>query len=473
MSQFGWIYRSLPIGLQTAAVSFAGWRRARQRYQGAYRRLAREALDRQHWPAEALFAYRDQQLQRFVLHAATTVPYYRQLFADLKIAPQEIRQLDDLAQLPVLTRQTVQQAGSALRSDAFGGRRLIKVRTSGTTGSTIEFMTTPTAIQQRYAVWWRYWGSHGLQPGISSAQFGGWPIVPLDQRHPPFWRYNASADQVLFSAYHLRRETADAYLGELARRRPAWLLGYPSTLALLAAFILERRKPLPYTPGWISLGSESVLPAQERLIASAFGVAPIQHYGLEEASANLSQCPAGKLHIDEDYAAVSLLPDPDLDCYRLLGTNFSNPVWPLLRYDAGDLVSVTDERCSCGNAGRIVSRIDGRQEDYLILRSGARIGRIYHIFNQVNNIQEAQLVQRRPGEVELRVMRAAAYSDADERHLLACFQERLGSELQVHICYPAQLERSARGKLRLVVSQLDEGQLARIAEGAIQRLPRA
>ena len=112
------------------------------------------------------------------------------------------------------------------------------------------------------------------------------------------------------------------------------------------------------------------------LIERAFGVRPIEHYGMAEAVANSSQCPARRQHVDEDFAAVEFIPTADGSAWRVIGTNFTNRALPLIRYEVGDHVQLADKPCACGLPGRVLSSIDGRQEDYVILRNGARLGRI-------------------------------------------------------------------------------------------------
>lgn len=109
-------------------------------------------------------------------------------------------------------------------------------------------------------------------------------------------------------------------------------------------------------------------------------------------AANISQCLEGFLHVDEDFAAVEFLPAGG-DQYRIVGTNLSNLAFPLIRYDTGDLATLTDAICECGRPGRIVEHLDGRQEDYVVTRSGAQLGRIDHIFKDMINIREAQIRQ--------------------------------------------------------------------------------
>jgi phenylacetate-CoA ligase len=107
----------------------------------------------------------------------------------------------------------------------------------------------------------------------------------------------------------------------------------------------------------------------------------------------------------------------------------------------------------------VVTSIDGRQEDYVILPGGARLGRLDHIFKDLVNIQEAQIVQRQPDAMTIRIARGRHYTEQDESRLLAETRQRVGQEIKISIEYFEQLERSRSGKLRFVISEIPTGQL--------------
>ena len=251
-----------------------------------------------------------------------------------------------------------------------------------------------------------------------------------------------------------------AYLAKLRRSRPAWLHGFPSLLALLAAYILENGADLGYKVRWITTGAENLLSPQVSLIEQAFGVRPVQHYGMEEAVANISECDYGALHVDEDFAAVEFIPNPDGPGYKVVGTNFSNLATPLVRYVVEDVVTLADDdRCPCGRPGRLVANIDGRMDDYIILKNGARLGGVESFFKDIINIREAQIYQKTPGEIVIRVVRGKNFTDADESAFLQTIHSILGDDMEVLIEYIDKVERSRTGKLRFIISDISEGKL--------------
>jgi phenylacetate-CoA ligase len=458
------LYQKTPIWMQNSIVSLLGWRLDHKRYGERFHRVLREYEKRTAWTADDLRLFRDERIRSFVMHCEKNVPYYRKLFRDLRISAVDIRGLADLKELPVLDKNTVQERhGEFLAENVRASGRLI-THTSGTTGSGLQFATTPQALAEQWAVWWRYRRWHGIQRDTWCGYFGGRSVVPLSQKNPPFWRFNRPGKQIMFSAYHMTPGNIDEYLEELRKRRPPWIHGYPSLIALLASRVLDAGVDLNYRPRWITIGAESLLPQQAELIEQAFGVRPLQHYGLAEAVANISEWPDGELRVDEDFAAVEFLPNPNGDGHRIIGSNLSNPATPLLRYDTSDLADLGPAQDGLSSCGRIVRRIDGRKEDFILLRNGARLGRMDHIFKDMTAVREAQLYQREPGVIIVRIVKREGYKEKDEEKLLLEFRKRVGADTDIRFEYHETLTRTRSGKLRFVFSELSE-----CKHGATQR----
>ena len=454
------LYPRLPIPLQNASCSLEGWRIQRTRFARRFDDLLREAVARSFWRADEIQTYRDNNLREFLIYCASCVPYYRRKFREVDVDPQTIRGLDDLKRLPLLTKDEVRNHYKEFQPETPLRERTITAHTSGTTGSGLRFATTLKAVQQQWAVWWRYRNWHGIKRETWCGYFGGRSVVPLTQTGPPFWRYDYPGRRILFSAYHMSLSNIDSYLEQLRRSKPLWLHGYPSLLALLAARILELSFDLNYELRWITTGAENLLPQQRAVIKKAFNVEPRQSYGLAESVANLSECELGCLHVDEDFAAVEFVSEKESSNWKIVGTNFTNPATPLVRYDTGDRATFEGHACSCGRPGRVVASLDGRQEDYIILKNGARLGRMDHIFKDMVNIREAQIRQRRIGEVNVLIVKGSQYLEADEALLRKEMCLRVGSDTAISIEYVDKIKRSSTGKIRFVLSDLETGKLS-------------
>jgi len=451
------IYCALPASLQHVVCSAEGYRLQRTRFGRAFDRLLREAEARSTMPAADVAALRDQLFQEFVADAAAGSAFYR---AQAAFQPAAEGRAFRAGDLPILDKATVQAAAARITRAEVPPAET--AATSGSTGMGLRFPITSEAVQRQWATWWRFRRWHGIEREAWCGVFGGRPVVPLRRQRAPFWRYNVPGRQVLFSGSHLGADTWRTYAQELSRRRLAWLHGYPSFLALLASHLVEHRATLGYGVRWITTGAENLLPSQADLIERAFGVRPRQHYGMAEGAANASECPSGRLHVDEDFAFTEFVPVEHGSGYRVIGTNLTNRAFPLIRYDVGDVAQVSGRECGCGRPGRIIDAIDGRREDYVMLPGGALVGRLDHIFKGQMRVREAQVYQPDSTRVVLRLVAASDFASRDEQALIDAARTWLGDEMRIEIERVDALPRTSAGKLRFVVSDVIA---ARLEEG--------
>ena len=455
------VYAKLPVPFQQITITIEGWRIKHRRYNADYHRVYQKVCKRERLSEEELRKYQENRLRKVLRAAQEGSPYYKQLFERYSFDVEAPHLIERLKELPILTKDEVKTHVEEILSCKISRKQLIPRHTSGTTGSGMHFCETPETEQERWATWWRYRSWHGINPDTWCAYFGGRSIVPLRQQKPPYWRKNIPGRQLLFSAYHLSRQTAPAYVKALKESDATWVHGYPSVLALLAGFILEDNLDPGQAVRHVTIGAESLLPQQRQVIEQAFGVKVRQHYGLAEPVANISECEYGNLHVDEDFSIVEFLPIGDGQ-YRIIGTSLINPAFLFLRYDTGDIATLQVEHpdevgegtCPCGRLGRLVEVIDGRKEDYVILPNGAIVGRLDHIFKDLVNIREGQIYQKQQGRIELRIVKGQSYTDKDEQELLKETRKRVGDDMEIVVRYVDAIERTRAGKLRFVVSEL-------------------
>ncbi len=450
------LYHRAPSWMQAGAVAGMGAYRHWERLRGEFPALLAQASAATYASPGELRAIRERLWSERVRASVASVAAYGHRSLELA----------EVAGLPILTKAAVRQDVERFVCRDYPRWRRVRAHTSGSTGAGLKFLVTRSTIRRNYAHVWRFRASHGIRLGEWCGVFGGNAVVSPARRRPPFWRVAPVGRTVLFSQYHLGPETARHYLEEIRDRGLRWIHGYPSVIGLLAQFGIDAGLAGSVQVPWITLASENVSERQRAAIRRMFGVAPRQHYSMTESVAMICECPEGRLHVDEDFSLVEFCPIADIPgAHRLVGTTLDNGAFPLLRYDVGDVVRLAGpEPCPCGRSGRVVSSIDGRQEDYLVLADGSRVGRS-GFFKDAVRVVEAQIVQRAAGEATLRLVRASGYGDADEAALRDEIRRRVGDRLAVTFEYVDRLPRTRSGKLRLVVSELPEAKRDAAADG--------
>ncbi len=151
--------------------------------------------------------------------------------------------------------------------------------------------------------------------------------------------------------------------------QPDVLCGYSSGLYLLAQEQLQGRIFL--RPDRIISTSEPLTAGIRERITQAFGKAPINLYASTESPCMATQCAFSQnLHMEADWHIFEALDDrlrPVIPGTpgNLFLTNLYNYTQPLLRYRMNDEIIINGSPCGCGSALPIISKLAGRQEDFL------------------------------------------------------------------------------------------------------------
>ena len=119
--------------------------------------------------------------------------------------------------------------------------------------------------------------------------FAGRTIVSPNQKKPPYWRINFPGKQILFSSYHISEKNIMQYLLEIKRSNIKWLHGYPSSLSLIADYILKNNLENMLDISIVTTGAENFFAYQRLKIEKAFRCKVRDYYGQAEGVAIFSQ----------------------------------------------------------------------------------------------------------------------------------------------------------------------------------------
>ncbi|MDR2149057.1 MAG: hypothetical protein LBE91_21660 [Tannerella sp.] len=434
-------YLNSPIYLQNIFVSIKGFFIQKTRFNKNFFKYLEE------YEKSNPDIVNEKALRHFLINAQKSV-FWQKRFESYKINLYAENIIEEIKKLPILTKDEVQENLESIKVNKINDK-ITKNQTGGTTGKGLVFQQTQTMENKQWAVWWRYRRRHGIQLNTWMGWFGGKLIMDVMSQKPPFWRINYPGKQIMFSQYHLNKNTVKLYYDEIVNKKIKWLHGYPTFLAYFANLIKEKKLP-NLAIDYVTIGSENLLTHHIQIIREVFGVEPIQHYGLAEGVANISQLPNDELQIDQDFALLELVPtDFDKNIYRIVGTNYSNDSFPLIRYDTKDLAHVEIQ-----NGRKRIISLDGRIEDYIILPNGNKLGRLANIFKNAVNVNEAQIYQPDINNIIIRIVKKVNYKDTDEASLLKECRDRFGKDINITFQYLSNIEKANSGKLRYVISDV-------------------
>lgn len=409
----------------------------------------------QFWPAATLERAQHLQLARLLAHARAKSPYYAQR--------AHAQQLENL---PLLTRYELLTEADSIRCRELGpehGDETL-VQTSGSTGQLVAVRRTGASRTMLFALGLRFshWHELDFQQTLAVIRADS-PHMDDDERarklgwgKPATLLYRTGPGYALPIATDIAQQAA-----WLQRRKPGYLLTYPTNLAaLLDAFAAGGGAP----PGLLAVRSmgETLPPALRKRCREVWGAPVIDVYSAQEVGIIASECPeSGLYHVQSESLIVEVLDDTGRRCDagqvgRVVVTDLHNFAMPLIRYVIGDRAEV-GPTCPCGRGLPTLSRVLGRERNLVVLPNGQRHWPLLglHEYRKIAPIVQYQAVQHSTELVELRLVVEAGQrlNESQEQELRAVVQRALGHPFEIRLQYfEGELARGAGGKLEEFMS---------------------
>lgn len=457
------IYHLSPVLLQHIAVTLYGtWLRF-LRYGSLHREMRNNLKVTEGFSRERLQIAQLRKLNYLLSEIVPSVPFYR----ERGFSGSPVESLEDLRDYPLTSKEDLRAPREYLTAEKSSGA-IFEVHTGGTTGKPLVIYCSRPVLQRNYAFFSRFLEWTGIPPSARTCTFAGRTIVSPDCDDPPFWRYNAAMNQVLFSSYHISSSSIPLYVDALNRFDPELIDTYPSSLRPIARYIVDNGLEC-INPTAIVTSSETLDASTRDLIEEAFGCPVYDHYGSAEMAAFITQCSEGTYHVNPEFGIVEIIRDGKPAKPGMLGeivaTGFVNDVMPLVRYATGDLAAWGDFECPCGSAFPVIERIEGRKDDVIITPEGRLVGRLDPIFKNVDAIYETRIIQDDIDHLSVEVIPTAEFGPEHAALLKKELRRRIGSYMCVDVKTVEEIHRSNSGKLRTVVSTLSEDEKIQLRRG--------
>ncbi|MEP7359792.1 MAG: hypothetical protein ABI847_21250 [Anaerolineales bacterium] len=434
-------------------------RRAKNR--PAFRRLLREKLAGQFLPLEQQQAQQLALVKPLLAHAGRQVPYYRDLFRDLRFDPLAVRSLDDLQALPVLTRQTIQAQGRRMLAEDAAARGIGEGFTGGSSGIPMLFWYDPAFYQNAEAAAWLSDMAAGRRYGTSTAYYWG---APMDLTPYRGWRGLARRwlrNEHYFDTHFTNDHRLRAYHARLTALKPGILVGYATGLAALAHF-LEREGLTAAYPRLAVIPSGEVLDPEMRAALERVFPAPVfNRYGSREVGLMAYECDHHLgLHLNLSNAYLECLgPDVYESPGELVITQLHNYAMPLIRYQVDDLAVLDRRACTCGRAAPMLARLAGRRMASFVTANGTLVEG-YHLIRFVRRapgVLEFQLIQEAVGRFRLLLMTKPDFDPASLAQARADIADQMGAEVELIVEQVERIPRPPSGKAQMLLSRLAPG----------------
>lgn len=452
------VYDNSSISVQTKLRMIYGRIPDRLKLGSEFADYRKELLRNERLTRAELDAMQFAKLRELIEHCSKNVPFYKASFDRAGFMPGHLKTIADLAKLPLLSRQDLRDHFEELRAVNASQFEPEQCASGGATGQPVRFLLDRRAIALEKACVWRHRLRSGYKDGEPAANMRGLRLAFKPREHSVI---DKGENCLYLSSYGLTPETAAAYTKAFNNFRPTLFDSYASSAALFANLV-EHSDVKIHSPRAIVCASETLYPHQRERIEAVFRSRVWDWYGLTELVGNASECELHNgYHISMEQGYFEVLDDNGLavapgEVGEIVATGLHNYSMPLVRYRTGDLGEFTDELCPCGRSSRMIKSIQGRVFEFIETPSGVRLtATALNVHdNTWDHVLQFQYVQKTRDTVLLRVIKADAYTEADERRVLDRMAARFGDEIHLRIEYVSEMPKTPRGKTPLIVHEL-------------------
>ncbi|MFB2726380.1 phenylacetate--CoA ligase family protein [Shewanella mangrovisoli] len=289
------------------------------------------------------------KLQNLLLFSQQYSNFYREIFnRNGIILSENFDPFDVLSRLPTVTKYDLITSNKLIDTTiSFPFKKTFFSETSGSSGEPLTFLKNEE---------WDSANRAAIARGMS------WYGVEFSDRNGYFWGYSFSKLQIVktkFFDYLLNRfrlfsyndEDIEAFMSKA--EKAVYIHGYSSMI-----YEVARRANLKGIQlsniRFVKGTSEKIYAHYNDEALKAFGRKIISEYGAAEAGIIAFECPEGRMHINEENCLVEVLDE------KIVVTNLDSLSFPIIRYELGDFVTLSEEQCPCGRNHKVIGEVLGR-----------------------------------------------------------------------------------------------------------------
>lgn len=430
-------------------VNIYGYFLSRNRFGGKYEKYF-EFFKKTQWQSpEKIKEFQMRKLKEIIEVAYQKVPYYKRLFSEYGLTPNDFHAFDDLKKLPTLTKEIIQCNFSDLLNEDINKMNVIKSSSSGTTGQKLEFyLPKELAYNVNFSLLYRFYDWAGVKLRDKRITIGG----RLFTKKAPYWVYNKAENQLLLSIHHLGKETVDGYIEKIRKFSPVFIQGHPTGIFFISQRMVEVGTSIDVKAVFTT--GETLDESQRKMIMKAFNTEVFDSYGLSECVVAAFECERHNGFHEGSELGIMEFEKTNSGLYKVIGTSLWNDAMPFIRYEIEDLVELSStEKCTCGRGLPLkIKKASGRiddvvfsPDDNIILPVSVRM-RIKPLLKPFENYQLQQLDKK-----EYALLIKGTLNEMRRNKFLETLREILGDSAQIKIKEINKI-MTAGGKIKNIVN---------------------
>ncbi|TVZ21580.1 phenylacetate-CoA ligase [Dokdonia sp. Hel_I_63] len=405
-------------------------------------------------PESEYAAYISEQKKKIVTHHEIYNSFYRSLLTE--------RGEKDWETLPVLTKANLQQPLENRLSQNYDRKTVYVGKTSGSSGHPFVFAKDKDAHALSWVSFQKRYNWYSIDLDTSKqARFYGIPLTTIAYQKERL--KDKLGNRYRFPIFDLCEHKLAGMVKKFSKTPFDYINGYTSSIVLLAKHLRKHQIILtdicPTLKACI-VTSEMLFPEDLQLMEEQFNVPIINEYGASEVGLIAFQNKENQLEVDSELLFVEILDDKDKPVPhgvvgRIVITSFYNKAHPFIRYDIGDMGSLSPLSTL---KKPILENLQGRTSDMARLPSGKVVPGLtfYYVTKSIieenDNVSEFIIEQTAQDSFTFIYTSERPLSDLEKRNIAKATSKYLENGLKLRYEKVDVMDRRNRGKLKQFTS---------------------
>lgn len=399
----------------------------------------------QYWSDKKMQEYQLVKLNRLLICTKERSEYYQNTLRNLNLPFKTLDLFQNI--VPAISKnEIIDNKGQILINKK---SKKFKFSTSGSTGDPLVVYISPEAkilrqaLVKRFLKWWNIelWDKSVLIWGFKKKNNNN----TFPGRLKKYIR-----NRMDINVFSLNEKTFIGYYKKIEKFKPKYIRGYKSGLLQFAELMELNNLQFKATKlKVVIVTSEVLMPEERSYMERLYRCKVANEFGSAESGLFAYECPEGSMHINEE--AVYLY-QKNNDLYV---TEFNNSIMPLINYKNDDRVFLSSEKCKCGRNSRVINKIEGRLNDYIIKEDGSKTSQyfFYYLFKELDEVGLSDCIKKykviqRSNSFYFYLVKGENFNQKFEVFIKERMINEIGSNIELSFIYCEKIPLEKSGKLR-------------------------
>lgn len=395
------------------------------------------------WTAEKVNAWQLEHLNKLVHHVYEHTKYYREVFDDLGLKPDDIQCFDDLKQLPVLTRDIVKERYDDLIPDNIKRFKHRMGKTGGSTGEPMKYIFDENTWGFVTAMKIYSWKQTGYRYGDLFVSLGSSSLFPVNKKSLIHEIYFKLRNTIPLNGMNMDDEHCRKYMEIIQKKQVHYIYGYATAVYLLAKYCKDNGVQWQMKAAFTT--AEKLTETYRTVIAETWNAQVMDCYGSKDGGVTAYEVEKGIYHVG--YMSYFETTENGGQPSKLYATNLLDYAFPTIRYFNGDEVIMCGGDARTGYNGQCMKMVVGRTSDVVEFGNGHKLTTSgFNSLFRGFNVEAFRIRKQGNMEVLVQIQKRESYTDEEETLLYDTIKKYVGDDCSVTFEYVNHFEPLPNGK---------------------------